>query len=82
MTERRQQNKAIPVALWSLVVTLVVVGGGLLLRAGASQERLDKMVDVPERLAKVEAEVENIKDIKAAVTRIENILLEQGNRRR
>lgn len=77
MTERRQQNKAIPVALWSLVVTLVVIGGGMLLRAGAAQEQLEKMKDVPERLSKVEAQVGDIEDIKRAVTRIENILLER-----
>lgn len=82
MTERRQPNRALPVALWSLVVTVVLVGAGLLMKVGAAQEQLEKVKNVPDRLAKVEAQVDDIEDIKRAVTRIENILLEQSNRRR
>lgn len=80
--ERRRGNKALPVAIWSLVVTMVVVGGGILLKVGAAQEQLEKVKGVPERLATVEAKVQSIEEIKASVKRIEDILLSQPNRGR
>lgn len=82
MIERRQQNKALPVAVWSLLVTVLVVGGGILLKVGAAQQQIEKVKDVPERLATVEAKVQSIEEIKASVKRIEDILLSQPSRSR
>lgn len=82
MIERRRGNKALPVAVWSLLVTVLVVGGGILLKVGAAQQQLEKVKDVPERLATVEAKVQSIEEIKASVKRIEDILLSQPSRSR
>lgn len=82
MMERRKNDRSLLPAVWSLLVTVIVIGGGILLKVGAAQQQLEKVKDVPERLATVEAKVQSIEEIKASVKRIEDILLSQPSRSR
>lgn len=71
----------IDIAVWSLAVTVLAVGGGILLKVGAAQQKLDELSTIPDRVTTLETEIKDLQQIRQDTEWIKRYLMDKDPKR-